>query len=272
MANVKTIEVGSRWKPKRFEGAVEVRQLYGGRVGYVYLSGLYQGGAFFRGTDGFLRAFEPLKPEAQLEARAAARRASLAFESQGAAKPTTSVFPPHLLGTATTEPIHKPWPCVKTGRTSASSPNVAGNPKDAIGSKKTPTSTVPGTIEQELGLAFLEGALKYGRHNYRAAPVRASVYVDAARRHMQAWYDAGQNTDPDSGLSHLIKAMACLGIIRDTQICKTLIDDRPPSSPIEHVTECNAHAARLIDKYPHPVPPYTAQGHDPDPDAGPDHE
>lgn len=135
---------------------------------------------------------------------------------------------------------------------------LTGNPKDAIGSAKAPCCTVPATVTAELGLAMFEGALKYGRHNYRAAPVRASVYVDAARRHIDAWFDAGQNDDPDSGLSHLAKAMACYGIIRDAQINDTLIDDRPPPSPVEHFAACNAHAKRLAEKYPNPIAPYVA--------------
>lgn len=198
----------------------------------------------------------------------------------------------HLCGTATTEPVRPHlhddltmgprWSCgpclaavpptgprharlLETGRSRSDVPNDVhtrrrddSNPKDAIGSSKVPCCTVPATVTAEDGLAMLEGALKYGRHNYRAAPVRASVYVDAARRHIDAWFDAGQNDDPDSGLSHLIKARACFGIIRDAQICGTLIDDRPPPAPIEHFAACNAHAKRLTEKYPSPVAPYVA--------------
>ncbi len=160
-------------------------------------------------------------------------------------KPTTSVFPPHLLGTATTEPVR-------------SVPrSLAGNPKDAIGSCKAPTMPVPATVQAEDGLAMLEGALKYGRHNYRAAPVRASVYLDALRRHLACWIE-GEDTDPDSGLSHLIKARACLGIMRDAQIQGTLIDDRPPPTPKagDFFRELDAKAAELVAKYPNPVAPY----------------
>ena len=58
------------------------------------------------------------------------------------------------------------------------------NPKDAIGIKKVPFSTVPARVIAEIGLAMLEGAAKYGRHNYRVSGVRASVYYDAAMRHI----------------------------------------------------------------------------------------
>jgi dATP/dGTP diphosphohydrolase len=132
----------------------------------------------------------------------------------------------------------------------------AGNPKDAIGSAKAPRMPVPTTIQALDGLAMLEGALKYGRHNYRAAPVRASVYIDAADRHMKSWIE-GEDIDPDSGLPHLAKARACFGIIIDAQICGTLIDDRPPAKvPAGFFDECNKLAAALVGKHLNPVAPY----------------
>ncbi len=58
------------------------------------------------------------------------------------------------------------------------------NPKDGVGTGKVPMSTVPAVVLAEIGLAMLEGARKYGRHNYRVAGIRASVYYDAMLRHM----------------------------------------------------------------------------------------
>ena len=72
------------------------------------------------------------------------------------------------------------------------------NPKDAIGIKKVSFSTIPAPVVAEIGLAMLEGARKYRRHNYRAIGVRASVYYDAFMRHVTAWWE-GEDTDPDSG-------------------------------------------------------------------------
>ena len=63
------------------------------------------------------------------------------------------------------------------------------NPKDAIGIAKTPMSVISGPVIAELGLAMMEGARKYGRHNYRAVGVRASVYYDAMMRHMMAFWE-----------------------------------------------------------------------------------
>ena len=48
------------------------------------------------------------------------------------------------------------------------------NPKDAVGIKKTPFSVLPTPVLVEAALGMAEGALKYGRHNYRAIGVRTS--------------------------------------------------------------------------------------------------
>lgn len=91
------------------------------------------------------------------------------------------------------------------------------NPKDALGCKKPPLSAVPMPVIFEIGTAMLEGACKYARHNYRAVGIRASVYFDALMRHMCAWWE-GEDDDPDSGISHVTKALACLVVLRDAMI------------------------------------------------------
>lgn len=129
------------------------------------------------------------------------------------------------------------------------------NPKDSVGIKKVPFSTVPSQVTAEVGLAMLEGALKYGRHNYRSVGVRASVYYDAALRHLTSWWE-GQDTDPDSGLSHIVKCLACLYVLRDSQNMGNWVDDRPPRIP-SHETwtqDLNKLASLLIEKYPEPKP------------------
>lgn len=125
------------------------------------------------------------------------------------------------------------------------------NPKDAVGIKKVPLSTVPAPFVAEVGLAMLEGALKYGRHNYRAVGVRTSVYYDAVIRHLTAFWE-GQDIDPDSGLPHIIKAAACLAVLRDSQIIGNVVDDRPPSHKDDWQADLNKKAAELIEKYPNP--------------------
>lgn len=104
------------------------------------------------------------------------------------------------------------------------------NPKDAVGTKKwRQYCTVPTTIIWELGVAMLEGARKYGRHNYRIAGVRASVYIDAAKGHIDQWWE-GEDIDEESKLNHIIKAIASLAVLRDAMIHNKWVDDRPPKT------------------------------------------
>lgn len=99
------------------------------------------------------------------------------------------------------------------------------NPKDAIGSNKVPLHLWPETATVLGTMALLDGALKYGRSNYRAVGVRASIYYDAARRHLTRWFE-GEDLDPDSGLPHLAHALASIAIVVDAQQAGKLRDDR----------------------------------------------
>jgi hypothetical protein len=132
----------------------------------------------------------------------------------------------------------------------------ASNPKDAVGIKKVPFSTVPAPVIAEIGLAMLEGSRKYRRHNYRAIGVRASVYYDACMRHLTAWWE-GEDTDPDSGLSHVTKALACLAVLRDAMLLDKCSDDRPPKVKQGWVQNLNKLAKEIIERYPEELDPYT---------------
>lgn len=131
------------------------------------------------------------------------------------------------------------------------------NPKDAVGTAKVPFSTIPAQVVGEVGLAMMEGARKYGRHNYRVVGVRASVYYDAAFRHLTAFWE-GQDIDPASGMPHLVKAIACCVVLRDSQIQGNWVDDRPPATPGDWVQDLNAKAAALLEMYPIGKPAFTA--------------
>lgn len=128
------------------------------------------------------------------------------------------------------------------------------NPKDAVGIKKwRQFTTVPCTVLWELGVAMLEGARKYGRHNYRVAGVRGSVYIDAARGHLDCWWE-GEDTDPDSGLSHIVKAIASLTVLRDAMIQDKFVDDRPPKTKNLEKVKANLQAVvdRIFEDIPEP--------------------
>lgn len=130
------------------------------------------------------------------------------------------------------------------------------NPKDLVGIKKAPLSCISSPVALEVGLAMLEGARKYGRHNYRVSGVASSVYYDATMRHLMAWWE-GEDIDPDSGLSHITKAISSLFVLRDAQINGTCTDDRPPPVVGGWMKALNDRAAEIVDKYPDPMPPYT---------------
>lgn len=124
------------------------------------------------------------------------------------------------------------------------------NPKDLIGSNKLPLHLWPETATALGCLATLEGNLKYGRTNWRAAGVKASIYFDACKRHINAWFDEGEDNDPDSGLPHLAHALACLAIIVDAQAAGKLTDDRLIRGGYRKlVEEITPHVARLKEKH-----------------------
>ena len=119
------------------------------------------------------------------------------------------------------------------------------NPKDIIGSSKLPLHLWPATASAMGCLGFLDGALKYGRSNFRAVGVKASIYVDAAKRHLDAWFE-GEDLDPDSGLPHLSHTLACCAILAEALANKNLTDDRMyPTRYREFVNELTEHVGRL---------------------------
>ena len=123
------------------------------------------------------------------------------------------------------------------------------NPKDAIGSDKLPLHLWPETATALGTLGLLEGMLKYGRNNWRETGVRASIYVDALRRHIGAWFE-GEDVAPDSGIPHLGHALACLAILVDAQAAGVLNDDRQyPGGYRPQLEELTPHVARLKAKY-----------------------
>lgn len=128
-------------------------------------------------------------------------------------------------------------------------PSNSKNPKDIVGTDKLPLHLWPNTATALGCLAFLEGALKYGRSNFRAVGVQASIYYDALRRHIDAWFE-GEDIDPDSGIPHLGKALACLAIIVDAIGAGKLNDDRMyPGGFLNQMRELTPVVAQLRERY-----------------------
>jgi hypothetical protein len=99
------------------------------------------------------------------------------------------------------------------------------NPKDALGSNKLPLHLWPASATAFGCIGLLNGALKYGRCNWRRYGVRASIYADAAERHLKDWMEGGEN-DPEDGVHNLAAALACLAILVDAMCSGWLRDDR----------------------------------------------
>jgi len=100
------------------------------------------------------------------------------------------------------------------------------NPKTALGEAKPKMSDTPTISLRLLGQVHSMGADKYGAFNWRENIVSATVYYDAAMRHLMAYYD-GENIDPESGLPHLAHIMACCSILLDAENQGSLNDNRP---------------------------------------------
>lgn len=121
------------------------------------------------------------------------------------------------------------YPSIDVKAQEDSETKLGTNPKDLLGIKKVQLNLVPASSIIYQALAMEDGAKKYGPYNWRENKVIASVYVAAAMRHLQAWYDSGEEVAEDSKRPHLGHAMACLGIIIDAKETGNLVDDRPPS-------------------------------------------
>jgi hypothetical protein len=114
----------------------------------------------------------------------------------------------------------------KNVRISPKSKADGPNPKDVIGSKKVSLTKLPAIATAWGAMAMMDGAGKYGPYNFRDKSVQASIYVDAARRHLDCWFE-GEECARDSKVHHLGHALACIAILLDTQATGNLIDDRP---------------------------------------------
>lgn len=102
------------------------------------------------------------------------------------------------------------------------------NPKDRLGSMKTPLGLVPKVCIAACARVMELGAAKYGPYNWRENAVREQVYIDAARRHLDL-AESGEDVDDESGQSHYAHVMACMGILLDARATGNLVDDRHTS-------------------------------------------
>lgn len=101
------------------------------------------------------------------------------------------------------------------------------NPKSRFGVAKPGISAIPPVALLHCGEAMRDGEAKYGLFNWREHEVSASVYYNAAFRHLAAWWE-GEKCAQDSGVHHLGHVMACCAILIDAETQGQLNDDRTP--------------------------------------------
>lgn len=101
------------------------------------------------------------------------------------------------------------------------------NPKSALGDSKVPLWLCSPLASAQWAVCQFVGLVKYGAWNWRHSGVRASTYLSAMRRHIDA-YISGEDLDPVDGTPHLGHLMACAAILIDAKAAGKLHDDRPP--------------------------------------------
>lgn len=99
------------------------------------------------------------------------------------------------------------------------------NPKRQYGMRSIPLNLWSPLASAYGAIGLYNGSLKYGRGNYKATPVEASIYIAATLRHMVAWAE-GQEFDLADGVPNLAGALANIAILIDARANGTLIDDR----------------------------------------------
>lgn len=89
---------------------------------------------------------------------------------------------------------------------------------------KNMVELIPVEFIEQVGLALTFGAKKYSPDNWRKG-FKWRRLVGATLRHVYAW-SAGEDKDPESGLSHLAHAGACLAFLIGHEQCGYGEDDR----------------------------------------------
>lgn len=105
------------------------------------------------------------------------------------------------------------------------------NPKDlaATRDKKPQLDLLEHVANIEIARVMETGARKYGRKNFRTIPISATVYIGAIARHVGAW-GAGENLDPESGISHLAHIGANVHVLLAAMEAGTFTDNRAPDT------------------------------------------
>jgi hypothetical protein len=88
---------------------------------------------------------------------------------------------------------------------------------------------IPPEIEDAIAKVLTFGASKYGERNWELGMRWGRPYA-ALRRHMAAWWQ-GEDTDPETGMSHLWHAACCIAFLTAFEARGVGTDDRPNREP-----------------------------------------
>ena len=91
-------------------------------------------------------------------------------------------------------------------------------------SGKIDWSLLPIEAMEEMLKVFMFGEQKYARFNFRNG-FNSNRLIAAAMRHIAAW-QKGEDTDPETGLSHLAHGLCCLSMLLTNKIENKMEDGR----------------------------------------------
>lgn len=125
------------------------------------------------------------------------------------------------------------------------------DPKKKAGDLKDPLHLLPTVALRETAHVLKLGADKYGVYNWRTSEgVKACTYTAAVMRHLIQFMD-GEDTDQESGRSHLAHIMATCSILLDAEHTGKLIDDRHKTADNRQwKPPCGCYHLCLNAKYP----------------------
>lgn len=90
---------------------------------------------------------------------------------------------------------------------------------------KIPLGLIPSEFEEALGEILAHGAKRYGSWNWTKGFDDELRLYSAIRRHLGAWHK-GEDTDPDSGLPHLMHAACGIMFLYISRLYNLGIDTR----------------------------------------------
>ena len=90
------------------------------------------------------------------------------------------------------------------------------------------------------------GAKKYEDRNWESGFKYSRIY-GALQRHITAWFQDGEDNDPETGLSHLAHAGCCILFLLAFKLRGIGKDDRPKTRKVVFVGGLPSNGAKFVD-------------------------